>query len=73
MFGQKVNEGGTWGLRFVSPFQLSLSLDISDVFVLMPIYLFCFIACASVKCSVDTLSGTCEQTQPSCIHSHKGT
>lgn len=73
VFGQKLNEGGTWGLRFVSLFQSSLPLDTSEVFALMPIYLFIFFACASIKCSVGTSSDTYEQIQPFCIHSYKGT
>lgn len=61
------------GSQICVPILVKPSLDTSVVFVLLPIYLFRFAARASVNPSVGTLSGTCEQMQPSCTHSHKGT
>lgn len=61
------------GSQICVPTLVKPSLDTSVVFVLLPIYLFHFAARASVNPSVGTLSGTCEQMQPSCTHSHKGT
>lgn len=61
------------GSQICVPILVKPSLDTSVVFVLLPIYLFHFAPRASVNPSVGTLSGTCEQMQPSCTHSHKGT